>query len=160
MLGVILWAVPAILKGETMSLRSQYQTDTKKENDGVEVKLPANEDGTVPTFVVSRMGKANKAYMKALEVAMRPFQRRKIDNDTAGEILEVIFVKHVLKGWSNVKLADVTGNPQDKGDATCNEANAKLLFAALPDLFDELNTQASDASNFRDVELEDNAGNS
>lgn len=146
-----------------MSLREQFGTDENKELNGVEVTYGKNDDGTIPTFVVSRMGKANKPYMKALELALRPYRRqielKQIDNDTAGEVLETVFIKHVLKNWSNVKLADVTGSAKDEGDAPFNLANAKMLFGALPDLFDELNSQANDAANFRDAQLEADAKN-
>ncbi len=147
-----------------MSLREQFGTNLSKETEGVEVKYGKNDDGTEPTFIISRMGKSNKGYMKALERALRPHKRaidlKTMDNEVAGKILEDVFVAHVLKGWSNVMLNDITGKTEDKGkQAPYSREMATALFEVLPDLFDELNSQANDASNFRDAQLEDDAKN-
>lgn len=147
-----------------MSLSAQFKTDETKESNGVPIRLAPNDDGSVPTFYVSRMGKTNKDYMKALERAIRPVQtridRKTLPREESEAILLDVFVKHVLKNWENVELADVTGNADDKGFAPYNPANAKKLFDRLPDLYDDLTQQANEAANFRDAELEDSAKNS
>ncbi len=45
-------------------LFKQFKTNSAKETEGVEIEFPEaqNDDGTVPTFIISRMGKSNKAY--------------------------------------------------------------------------------------------------
>ena len=47
-------------------LFKQFKTNSTKEVEGVEIEFPEaqNDDGTVPTFVISRMGKSNKAQEK------------------------------------------------------------------------------------------------
>ena len=88
-----------------MSLYKQFATNSEKEMEGVEVQMTEaeNEDGSIPTFVVSRMGKSNKRYSKALEAATRPYRRQielgTMNNDKAEEIFMGVFVDTVLKGW-------------------------------------------------------------
>ena len=95
-----------------MSLYKQFATNSEKEMEGVEVQMTEaeNEDGSIPTFVVSRMGKSNKRYSKALEAATRPYRRQielgTMNNDKAEEIFMGVFVDTVLKGWKNVRGED------------------------------------------------------
>lgn len=146
-----------------MSLTSQFYTDAKKEIEGIEIRLPENDDGTVPTFVLSRMGKQNKRYTKLVEVRIKPHRRAMdlgtMNNEIAEEIINEVFAETVVKGWSNVKLSDVTGNKSDTGDADFSKSNAVALFKRLPELCDYLQKQAQDASNFRDEALEEEAKN-
>ncbi|WBF76921.1 hypothetical protein PSV3_00219 [Septimatrevirus PSV33] len=59
-------------------LFKQFKTNSTKEAEGVEIEFPEaqNDDGSVPTFVISRMGKSNKAYSKALDAASRRRRNR------------------------------------------------------------------------------------
>lgn len=142
-----------------MSLTAQF----KQTKEGHIVYFGSNDDGTIPTFTVGRMNKSNKPYQKAIEKAFKPHQRsiqlKTMSEDKAGEILRDVFCAHILIGWENVKKADVSGNADDTGDAEFNKENAVQLLNNLPDLFDELNTAASDASNFRDGVMEEGAKN-
>lgn len=146
-----------------MSLRAQYKTDVNKEVNGIEYPAPVtNDDGTVPTFTIARAGKANKRYQVALQAAIRPHERARALGTLDPAILENIymdvFCKTLLKGWRNVKLADVEGIDVE-GDAPFTVENAKKLFEALPELYDELVEKSSNAAMFREEENEDAAKN-
>lgn len=146
-----------------MSLSKQFETNQAAEVQGVEVTYAPNEDGTVPTFVIARMGKSNKNYMKALEKATRPHRRaielNILDNETADDIFTGVFAETVLIGWKNIKTSDITGDSNDEGYSPYSKINATRLLKRLPDLYDDLQRQASQASTFRDETLEDEAKN-
>lgn len=141
-----------------MSLYKQFATNTEKEIEGIEVQMTEaeNEDGSIPTFVVSRMGKSNKRYSKALEAATRPYRRQielgTMNNDKAEEIFLGVFVDTVLKGWKNVR--DETG-----ADMPFTKQTATKLFKDLPEVYERLQEEAKLSANFREASLEEEAKN-
>lgn len=139
-----------------MSLYAQFQTNTNKELNGVNVEFAPNADKTVPSFLISRQGKSNKAFAKAIEAATRPYRRqielKTMDPEKAEDIFMDVFIATVLKDWSNVH--DKSGSPLPFHPQT-----ARKLFIELPDLYDDLQTASKDAALFRDEELESEAKN-
>jgi len=139
-----------------MSLHAQFKTDTAKEQAGVEVVYGPNKDGSVPTFILSRAGKSNKAYGKMLEARTRPYRRQMdlgtMNNAVAEDIFLDVFVATVLKGWQNVQNEGGTDIPFS-ADA------AKSLFKELPELYEDLQEKSKQASLFRDASVEEEAGN-
>lgn len=148
-----------------MSLSSAFKTDPEREVNGISVEAPGvvNDDGSVPTFIIGRTSKTNKQYQAALTKAAAPYQRQiqlKVDVSAQLEkaFLEV-YCAYILRGWSNVLMADVTGNPEDKGFADCNKQNAVALFTRLPDLYDFLQEQSNTAALFLEGSREESAKN-
>lgn len=139
-----------------MSLFEQFETDNSKEVEGVEVQYAPNKDNTIPTFVISRMGKANKKYSKALDKASKPYARQlqlgTLAEETAENLFMGVFVKTVLKGWSNVR-------GKDGKDLEFNPENAMFVLKALPDLYEDLQDKAKSAALFREETNEDDAKN-
>ena len=141
-----------------MSLYKQFATNTEKEIEGIEVQMTEaeNNDGSIPTFVVSRMGKSNKRYSKALEAATRPYRRQielgTMNNDKAEEIFLGVFVDTVLKGWKNVR--DESG-----ADMPFTKQTATKLFKDLPEVYERLQEEAKLSANFREASLEEEAKN-
>lgn len=146
-----------------MSLTGSFKVNDEKIEKGVDVTYAANADGTIPTFTISRAGNANKRYKKLMMRTFAPHQRamqlKQFPDEKAGELLMDVFIGSVLLGWNNVTNADVTGDKDKEGFADYNSTNAKLLFKNLPELYDDLNAQAADASLFREGELEESAKN-
>lgn len=141
-----------------MGLHKQFKTNSAKENEGVEIEFPEaqNDDGSIPVFVISRMGKSNKAYSKALEAATRPYRRQvelgTMKNDVAESLFLGVFVDTVLRGWKHVQ--DEEGN-----EIPFNRDSAKALLEELPDVYERLQEEAKISSNFRDSSLEAEAKN-
>ena len=139
-----------------MSLYKNYATDANRETNGAEVMFEANDDSTVPTFIVGRIGDSNKEYMKALRSATKPFQRQidlgVLPPEKDAAIFMEVFLSSILKGWSNV---------QDENGAlvSYSKENAQKLFADLPDVFKEIQKQASKAALFRKTVLDEQAKN-
>ena len=145
-----------------MSLSSLYKTDNQKEVSGVEIPYPANDDGTIPSFIIRRSSSSNPHYVKALEEAIRPYKQLQragsLEAKLAVKITNQAFIKGCLVGWNNVTYGDIVGGSnQEKAPFT--EENAIKLFERLPDLSLDLQEQASQISTFREVELEGDAKN-
>ena len=141
-----------------MSLYKQFKTNADKEMEGVEIEFneATNDDGSVPTFVISRMGKSNKRYTKALEAATRPYRRQielgTMKNEVAEEIFLNVFVDTVLKGWKNVR-------DENGAELAFGKQAAVKLFQDLPEVYERLQEEAKQSANFRDLALEDEAKN-
>jgi len=139
-----------------MSLFKQFGIDPEKIANGVEVKFGKNDDKTIPTFYVSRAHASNKEYKKDGEVAFRPYRRqielKTLSEDIAEDVMLDLFVSSVLKGWANVQDEDGTS-------LSFTAENAKYILKALPDLYDELQAAANDASLFRVANREADAKN-
>ena len=140
-------------------LHKQFKTNKNKEINGVEIEFTdaPNDDGTFPTFIISRMGKSNKAYSKALEHATRPYRRQielqVMKEEIAESIFIEVFVNTILHGWFNVY--DETGQ-----EIPFNKQTAIALLTELPDVYSRLQEEAKLSANFRDNVLEIEAKNS
>lgn len=146
-----------------MSLTDTFKTSDEKIEKGVEIEYAPNADKTIPTFTISRTGKANKRYSRLLTRTFAPHQRalqlKTLSDEKAGELMMDVFIGSALLGWRHVLNADVTGDKKKTGFAEFNVENAKLLFKNLPELYEDLTAQAAEASLFRDGALEESAKN-
>lgn len=139
-----------------MSLYNDYGTNKDSEKKGVWFEYGPNEDGTVPAFKLSRMGKGNKKYAKLIESRMKPHRQAlklgALSPELANEILMGVFIDSVLVDSRNIQ--DKEGNV-----VKLDKAAATKLFKDLPDLFDDLQSKAEDMTSFRDEEVEEDAKN-
>lgn len=139
-------------------LHKQFKTNPAKESEGVEIEFPEaqNDDGSIPTFIISRMGKSNKAYSKSLEAATRPYRRQvelgTMKNEVAEGLFMGVFVDTILRGWKNVQ--DENGQP-----IAYSKDAATALLNELPDVYERLQEEAKLSANFRDSALEAEAKN-
>ena len=139
-----------------MSVFSQFKTSKVAESEGIEVRFKPNEDGTVPSFRIARMGKSNARYVKSVESRTRPHRQNIIDkvitNEIAEEINLNVFCDAVLLGWENIIGEDGKTIPYSWD-------NAKKLMSDLPDLYDILKEKAEDIDNFLSSNLVSEAKN-
>ncbi len=139
-----------------MSLQDQFKTNKILETEGINIAYGPNEDGSIPTFRISRMHKSNKKYMKALTKATRPY-RRAIELETMNEELAEsvfldVFCKTILLGWENIQ-------DQNGVNMVFSLVNSIALFTNLPELYEDLQENAKKVAMFRDEELESDVGN-
>lgn len=139
-----------------MSLYKNFGTNKEAESKGVSIEFGVNDDKSVIAFIVSRSGKSNKKYAKALEAATKPYRRQiqlgTMDDELANKIYMEVFISTVLKGWENVQ--------DEKGKSMAfTKDNAVKLFTDLPELYEELQLKAADFTTFRDESREDDAKN-
>lgn len=153
------------------SLFAQFATNRKAEVEGVPVTFGnVNEDGTVPTFRLARMGKSNKRYQKMIEAETKPHIHAIRSNNLAPELDEAItlrvFCASVLVGWENLIVPEVfdasahtIAGPVREADGVrlsyvpFSAENAEKLMKALPELYANLKEQAQGMAIFRAEEL-------
>lgn len=131
-----------------MSLYKSFKTDAKLETEGrwFDIK-PANDDGTVPGFLLARSGSRNIPFQKAMERIQREnkaaLDNGTMDPDDAQQLLVDMFIKTLLRDWRNVQS-------EDNSEMVFSEDNARKLFTDLPDLFTVLRNQAGVLTNYQD----------
>lgn len=139
-----------------MGIYQSWKTDGKKESEGVEVQFEANEDGTIPTFTICRMGDSNKEFAKMLDQLTKPYRRQMqlgtLPKSKDAEIFMEVFVCTVLRGWSNVQ-------DENNNIIPFNKENAIKVFTDLPEIYKELQANSSNLALFRVDALEAEAKN-
>lgn len=139
-----------------MSLSSNFATDSKKENDGVKILLPPNEDGSIPSVTIARAGRSNKRYSKALETATKPYRRQidmgTLDNDVAEKMFLKVFAETIVRDWEFMQDEPGINIPFSK-------ENSLKLLEKYPELYDYLQKEANAFSTFRVEAMDDEAKN-
>lgn len=144
-----------------MGLKSQFQTSKDIEKNGIVL------DYGETRIRIARAGGANKKYQKRLEACTRPHRRAikndLLDIDKGNELLMEAFAHAVVVGWENKTGEEKNGNfifspgvdPEDaglpKGDLLpLNPSNVLKVFKNLPDLFLDVQEQATKSVLFRE----------
>lgn len=140
-----------------MSLRKTFATDPGVEKTGIELDY-----GEGRVLRIARAGGANVAYAKVLAQLTKPhrklIQLEMLGNDKAQEIMKEAYAKAVVIGWAGVTWDDIRGDGnQDLAPFTVE--NCVELFTTLPDLFADVQEQASRAVLYRSVTDEGDLGN-
>jgi hypothetical protein len=134
-----------IFSSTDFNLYKTFKTSEKNEKEGINLQIAPGV-----FFKVTRIGK-NKKYQEYFAYLVRPYKRmidsNSLPNELARELLIKAFVEACLLDWQGV--SDPSGKPLE-----FSKENAYALFKDLPDLFDLLNAEASNASNFKDEEIE------
>lgn len=132
-----------------MSLKTLFKTDPKIANEGVWVEYPANSDGSIPAFLLSRMSKVNKRYTKELRKATTPVQREielgTLDEDRSERIMLDVFCRTIILDCRNLQ-------PEDDGKVLAYTADAISKLLSDPewsDLYADLQDKANKAALFR-----------
>lgn len=136
-----------------MSFYKTFGTDNELEN-GKGLDLDYGSDGVI---TIHRAGGANKKYSTVAAQRLKPYAR-KIQNGTAdpetiSRVMAEIYAEAVIIGWKGVK-------GQDGKALAFNKENVVKLLTDLPDLFEDIQDQATRLSNFRQEQNEEIAKNS
>lgn len=138
------------------SLFAQFQTSAQVEKDGVVLEYGISQNGNPIALRVSRSGGANTAFIKRLELALKPYRRLidqgVMDQDQLRSILRRVYAETVVRGWENVFGPDGV-------ELQFNVENCVTLFELLPDLFDDVVAQSQRIALFRSDILQLEAGN-
>jgi hypothetical protein len=139
-----------------MSLYAQFQTDKNIEKDGVVLEYGLNSKKKVISIRIARAGGANTHYAKLLESKIKPYRRQiqneTLDNAVAEKLTKEVYAQSVVLGWENVE-------DQDGNELAFNQANFTKLMDDLPDLWADIQNQATRAALFRSEILEADAKN-
>ena len=139
-----------------------FQTDKDLEKQGVVVDY-----GTF-RVTLSRAGGFNKRYNPVLNAKARPFKRAidsdSLDPDVGDRLVHETFIDSVIKNW---EVKDEEGNwhvgieSSEEGGSLLpfNRENLLLTFTNLPDLFLDIQEQASKATIYRSHLVDTDSGN-
>lgn len=126
------------------NLWKKYETDQKKEHDGVDVEI----DGV--TFICRRAGGANRAYRAAIGMTIvDPKLQERLQSKDPGVAMEAenevtmqAFADSVVVGWRGML---------DRNDQPLEFSREALLdlLNSCPDVWDRLRIAAADRDNFR-----------
>jgi len=134
------------------SLYDKFDTDKKAEAD-VGIVLDYGEAGKIR---IHRAGGANQRFKNYTTATLKPFTRQintgTMDEETSRKLTAQIYAKTIIIGWEGVVGRD--GEPLE-----FNEENVAKLLLDLPELFDDIQRAAQDASLFRSTETEIVEGN-
>lgn len=144
-----------------MSMYNQFRTDPEAEEKGIIL------DYGDFRVTVARAGGANKRFQRVLEAKTRPHQRaiqtNNFDNDRATVLMKEAFAEAVIRDWE-VKKEDGTWESgiesSDGGVMPVTKENILKVFEDLPDLFQDIMTQAQTSMLFRASLREEAAKNS
>lgn len=141
------------------SLYDLYTTNTDAEKNGVWVPIAGSE------FLMARAGGRNTKFKEAARKKFRPFAAAINNNTLADDVAEQltvdVFVDTILLDWKNVPEPPdpVTKEFDPAKLIPFSKEAAKKLLTELPNLFDELQKQSMDLSNYQQEELGDVAKN-
>jgi hypothetical protein len=142
-----------------MSIYTQYQTNPEFETKGVEV--------TYGNFrvVLARAGGSNKRYATILEQKTRPYRRAvqtgTLSNDVSLRLLKETFAEAVVLNWSTLVDGEWKQGIEtpDGGLMPFSKENVLKIFEDLPDLFMEIQEQATSLALFKDEQAEADSKN-
>lgn len=136
-----------------MSFYDIYKTDENLEA-GSGVRLDYGKSGSI---IIHRAGGDNKKYSTVLNAKMRPFRRQlsngTLDDKTSLKVMAEVYADSVIVGWDKVLGKDGKALPYSRD-------NVVQLLTDLPELFRDIQEQATTVSNFRKDEDEADSKNS
>jgi hypothetical protein len=138
-----------------------FKTDPVREQEGVWL------DYGEFRIRVAHAGQGNKRYVAYAEKALRPVRQAMnagaLSNERSMNIMADIYAKTIVLDWQVLQpdKSWKTGIEAEDGSIlTCNPENVELTLKNLPNLFSDIQAQASSIANFRAAEIEEEAGNS
>ena len=136
-----------------MSLYNQFKTDAYLENEGGG-ELDYGDGGV---FTIHRAGGSNKKFQRLLTTRLKPYSRRiengTLSDDVARDILISTYADAVIVDWRGVK-------DEKDNELPFTRDNVIKMLCDLPELFADIQEQATKVANFRAEQLEDTAKNS
>lgn len=144
-----------------MGMYDTFKTDPTREQEGVWL------DYGDFRIRVAHAGQGNKRYVSYAEKALRPVRQAMnagaLSNERSMNIMADIYAKTIIIDWQ-VLQADKTWKTgieaEDGSILPFNSENVELTLRALPNLFSDIQAQASSIANFRASEIEEEAKNS
>lgn len=143
-----------------MSLFKMFKTDANLEMNGVVI------DYGETRVTLARSGGANKQYLKVLEAKTKPFRRAiqadMMDRKKLTAIMQDVFIEAAIRKWEELVdgewQADVVR--LESGEIVPFSRDAVLsVFRALPDLFEDLQSQSANMAIYRQADLEEDVKN-
>ena len=150
-----------------MSMYKTFKTEENLEENGIIIDY-----GTF-RVTLARAGGANKKFGRLLEARTKPFKRLiqtdTMDQEIGAQIMREVYAEAVVLNWEVRTEITSDGTEvyaqglEDPNDDTkiipFTKENLVAAFKALPDLFSDLQEQATKAALFREQLREEDAKN-
>lgn len=143
-----------------MGLYDTFETDPTREQEGVFL------DYGDFRIRIAHAGQGNSKYVKYMEKTLKPVRRAMeagaMSNERSMAIMMDIYAKTIVLDWQTKDSAGdwKPGIEAKNGELlTFSPENVILTFKALPNLFLDIQQQATSIANFRREELEEESGN-
>ena len=142
-----------------MSMYGQFKTDSTLESKGIIL------DYGEFRITVARAGGANKKFAKLAEAKTKPFKRaiqtETMDNEKSMAIVREIYAEAVILNWeTKVEKKFKPGIEGEDGKVLpFNKKNVILTLTNLPDLFADIQEQATKSALYRESIRETDAKN-
>lgn len=147
-----------------MGMYDTFETDPTREQEGVFL------DYGDFRIRVAHAGQGNKRYVAYAEKALRPVRQAMnagaLSNERSLSIMADVYAKTIVLDWQVAQknedgtISWKTGIESRDGTVLpFNTQTVETTLKALPNLFSDIQQQASSIANFRRAELEDESGN-
>lgn len=142
-----------------MSMYKNFQTNESLETKGIVLDYG---DFRITT---ARAGGKNKRFAKTLETLSKPYRRaiqtEMLPQERGMELLRTAYAQAVVLNWETLVDGEfVQGIEGPDGKLLeFNSQNVETTFKNLPDLFTDVQEQATKAALYRDSVIQDEAGN-
>lgn len=143
-----------------MGMYDTFETDPEREQEGVYLDYG---DFRVR---IAHAGQGNSKYVRYAEKKLKPVRRAMeagaLGNERSMAIMIDIYSKTIVLDW---QVRDAEGDwksgieAKDGKILPFNEETVQNTLRALPNLFTDIQQQASSIANFRKAELEEDSGN-
>lgn len=140
---------------------ASFRTDKKKEAS-VGVCL----DYGAFRVTIARAGGRNLAFAKAYERKMRPHRRQlatgTLADVVADKLMHELYAESIILDWEHLEgdtWKQGVIDPETRELLPPVAGSYARVFQCLPDIFQDIREQASNAANFRAEQLETEAGN-
>lgn len=138
-----------VTQGKFGDLIEDFAKDAEKENNGVWMTFKRHQ------FLVARSHRDNVAFLKLMEVRMRPYQWA-LDRgnlaalkDVANDVMQGVYAETILKGIRKLDGTVLDYKPED----------GVSLFKQLPDLWDAIFKFANSDENYSPDSIKADSGN-
>lgn len=135
-----------------MDLNAKFGTDTDLEAEtGITLDF-----GQGAKVTIHRAGGSNRKFSTVSKRVFKPYRQQinanTLDENLAVKLLATIYAEAVVLDWEGIKDGEEL--------VPFTKANAIAIFVKFPEFFNAIRREAEDAANFRDVEREEDSGNS
>lgn len=142
-----------------MSLYSQFKTDAKLETTGIVLDYGDFK------VTVARAGGANKKFARLLNAKTKAYKRAiqtdTMDEEVGAKIIREVYAETVILNWET-KVDGKFKQGIEAQDGKILPINAKNIietFENVPEVFSDIQQQASSFALFREVILEEDSKN-
>lgn len=135
------------MKFDTTGIEDYVTNQTIESETGVWLKFPLGR-----RFLCLRAGGSNRRFTRAFQAAIKPHRRAMdkgtLDTEISDGLMRDVYLRTVILDWEGIK--DVDGTV-----VSFNRENALALFAALPELFNDIVSLCSEMGTFQNQEIEE-----